>query len=61
MRIDTIRYVLTFVIRKLHYRMKKIQAGEIDQDYLYWAGDATIYNNQMQMLWEPLIIPIRTT
>ena len=29
----------------------KIQAGEIDQDYLYWAGDATIYNNQMQMLW----------
>ena len=30
---------------------EKIQAGEIDQDYLYWAGDATIYNNQMQMLW----------
>ena len=31
--------------------MKKYQAGEINQDYLYWAGDATIYNNQMQMLW----------
>jgi hypothetical protein len=28
-----------------------IQKGEIDQDYLYWAGDATIYNGQMQMLW----------
>lgn len=29
----------------------KIQEGEIDQDWLYWAGDATICNNQLQVLW----------
>lgn len=29
----------------------KIQQGEIDQDWLYWAGDATVCNNQLQVLW----------
>lgn len=29
----------------------QIQEGEIDQDWLYWAGDATVYNNQLQVLW----------
>lgn len=29
----------------------QIQAGEIDQDWLYWAGDATVHNNQLQVLW----------
>lgn len=29
----------------------KIQMGEIDQDWLYWAGDATVCNNQLQVLW----------
>lgn len=29
----------------------QIQAGDIDQDWLYWAGDATVYNNQLQVLW----------
>lgn len=28
-----------------------IQEGQIDQDYIYWADDATVYNNQLQMLW----------
>jgi hypothetical protein len=28
-----------------------IEEGQIDQDYIYWAGDATVYNNQLQMLW----------
>lgn len=28
-----------------------IQRGDIDQDWLYWAGDATVYNNQLQVLW----------
>ena len=29
----------------------KIQEGEIDQDWLYWAGDATVCNNKLQVLW----------
>lgn len=29
----------------------QIQEGEIDQDWLYWAGDATVCNNQLQVLW----------
>ena len=34
----------------------QIQAGDIDQDFVYWAGDATVYNdpvrgNVLQMLW----------
>ncbi len=28
-----------------------IQRGDIDGDWLYWAGDATIYDGKMQMLW----------
>lgn len=33
-----------------------IAAGDIDQDFVYWAGDATVYNdpergNVLQMLW----------
>src|SRR5699024_10946417 len=28
-----------------------IQKGEIDQDYLYWAGDATIVGGKLQMIW----------
>lgn len=38
-----------------HPKAKKteaqIEAGEIDDDWIYWAGDATVYNNQLQMLW----------
>lgn len=30
---------------------EQIAAGEIDQDYLYWAGDATVCNGKLQMLW----------
>ena len=30
---------------------EQIQDGDIDQDWLYWAGDATVYNNQLQVLW----------
>jgi hypothetical protein len=29
----------------------RIAAGDIDQDYVYWAGDATVYNNRLQMTW----------
>lgn len=34
----------------------EIARGDIDQDYIYWAGDATVYNdpgrgNVLQMLW----------
>lgn len=28
-----------------------IQRGDIDGDWLYWAGDATIVDGKMQMLW----------
>jgi hypothetical protein len=28
-----------------------IAKGDIDQDYIYWAGDATVYNNRLQMTW----------
>lgn len=30
---------------------EQIQEGDIDQNWLYWAGDATVYNNQLQVLW----------
>lgn len=34
---------------------EQIQNGEIDSDYLYWAGDATVINkegtNKLQVLW----------
>ena len=30
---------------------EEVQKGEIDQDWLYWAGDATVCNNQLQVLW----------
>lgn len=29
----------------------EIAAGDIDQQYLYWAGDGTIVDGQLQMLW----------
>ena len=29
----------------------EIERGDIDQQWLYWAGDATIYDGKMQMLW----------
>lgn len=29
----------------------QIKAGEIDQIYLYWAGDATVVDGKLQMLW----------
>lgn len=29
----------------------QIRAGEIDQQWLYWAGDATVVDGQLQMLW----------
>lgn len=29
----------------------QIKAGEIDQQWLYWAGDATVVDGQLQMLW----------
>ncbi len=28
-----------------------IQLGEIDQQYVYWAGDATVYNGKLQVIW----------
>jgi len=28
-----------------------IAAGDIDQDFLYWAGDATVHDNRLQMTW----------
>jgi hypothetical protein len=28
-----------------------VDTGSIDSDWLYWAGDATVYNGQLQMLW----------
>ena len=29
----------------------EIKAGDIDQQYLYWAGDATVVDGTLQMLW----------
>lgn len=29
----------------------EIQAGDIDQTYLYWAGDGTVVDGQLQVLW----------
>lgn len=29
----------------------EIQAGDIDQQYLYWAGDGTVVDGQLQVLW----------
>ncbi|MCF0196404.1 MAG: DUF5005 domain-containing protein [Bacteroidaceae bacterium] len=29
----------------------EIKNGDIDQTYLYWAGDATVVDGKMQMLW----------
>ncbi len=29
----------------------QIAAGDIDQQYLYWAGDGTVVNGQLQVLW----------
>ncbi len=29
----------------------EIKRGDIDQQYLYWAGDGTIVDGQLQMLW----------
>lgn len=29
----------------------QIKAGDIDQQYLYWAGDGTIVDGQLQVLW----------
>lgn len=29
----------------------EIAEGEIDQDYVYWSGDGTIYDGKLQMLW----------
>lgn len=38
-----------------HPKAKKtdaqIEAGEIDSDFLYWAGDATVYDGKMYMIW----------
>lgn len=28
-----------------------IERGEIDQDYLYWAGDGTVVDGKLQMIW----------
>ena len=28
-----------------------IQRGEIDQDYVYWAGDGTVVDGKLQQLW----------
>ena len=30
---------------------QQIKDGNIDQDYLYWAGDATVVDGQLQMIW----------
>ncbi len=30
---------------------EEIEAGEIDGYYLYWAGDATVYDGKLQMMW----------
>lgn len=30
---------------------EQIQQGEIDQDYLYWAGDGTVVDGKLQQLW----------
>lgn len=30
---------------------EQIKAGEIDQQYLYWAGDGTVVDGQLQVLW----------
>lgn len=29
----------------------QIEAGEIDQKYCYWAGDATVVDGKLQMIW----------
>ena len=29
----------------------EIKAGDIDQTYLYWAGDGTVVDGQLQVLW----------
>lgn len=29
----------------------EIQAGDIDQDRVYWSGDGTIYDGKLQMMW----------
>ena len=29
----------------------QIEAGDIDQQYLYWAGDGTVVDGQLQVLW----------
>lgn len=29
----------------------QIKAGDIDQQYLYWAGDGTVVDGQLQVLW----------
>ncbi len=29
----------------------EIQRGDIDQQYLYWAGDGTVVDGQLQVLW----------
>lgn len=29
----------------------QIRSGEIDQTYLYWAGDGTVVDGQLQVLW----------
>ena len=29
----------------------QIKKGEIDQTYLYWAGDGTVFDGQLQVLW----------
>lgn len=29
----------------------QIEAGDIDQTYLYWAGDGTVVDGQLQVLW----------
>lgn len=31
--------------------LAQIQAGDIDQTYLYWAGDGTVVDGQLQVLW----------
>ena len=61
MRIDTIRYVLTFVIRKLHYRMKKYKLEKSIRIIFIGQEMLRYITIRCKCCGEPLIIPIRTT
>ena len=30
---------------------EEIKNGDIDQEYVYWSGDGTVYNGKLQLLW----------